>query len=413
MNNNEYSEMINYRKKIDGWESMRTLIWNNHQWNFFKPIFTNTEKDPLNILKYYFTEKTKKFPNSIEKEIKKTYKYIEQLTWFPLERLYIKAKYENEKTKEIKILNLEIQDHKKFFLEKSKINSAYFYNWVLYVSDWENITTINDVLEKFFILYNKFQYYIQSDINFDILKETFNKFLLDLKEQHSISPIIDVDEKIFYQFVTHPEIYKVSPLNGLKKLFFHIENSDFLKGVGPFQSWQPSFEKYVNNLSHILSFKYTQYNKNSKIVNNFRRLKEHEIKIFDSDENNTYISPDGYIPNKIKLTYRIKGWEDAEEEKAEKISLKELNRYINTLSLGKDDINTIAKELKEKHLSKYSIDYIQQRKKVMQEATKKRSEIRKKYADELNKLDPKEAIKKILEEAKKENINKEKNENSN
>ena len=325
---------------------MKTIIWGRHRWDFYK--FANDQKEtPIEVLTPYFTKNNTAIPKKKQEEIKEFSKIIKKMTWFPLERLYLRALYENSVTGEKLNLDLSKKEHREKFLEKSKIDPSEFFRWVLYVMDWEKLETIDDILSNFFILQSKFQSFIRSDLNHETLKELFNNSVAELDE-HNIESIVNLNEEAYYNFVTHPKVVEYSPRNALKRLFFLINNSEFLRGVGPFQSWKPSFENYVKKLDDIFAGKYS---KNHKEANRFRRLKENEIRLYDNDEGKSYIDSTNYIPDEIKLKYAFKGWE-VDVVKPEKITTDEMLKYTKMRRASSDKIKEMARELRVEYRKK-------------------------------------------------------------
>jgi hypothetical protein len=171
---------------------MKTIIWGRHRWDFYK--FANDQKEtPIGILTPYFTKNNAVIPKKKQEEIKEFCKIIEKMTWFPLDRLYLRALSENSITGEKIDLDLSKKEHREKFIEKSKINPSEFFRWILYVMDWEKLETIDDILSNFFTLQSKFQSFIQSDLNHETLKEIFNASVAELDE-HNIESIVNLNE---------------------------------------------------------------------------------------------------------------------------------------------------------------------------------------------------------------------------
>lgn len=338
----EPTQLSEHRSRIKGWEYMRTLIWGNHRWDFSKIYYENA--DPIKKITPYFYSDGKQMPAGKCKEIKELYPHIESLTWFPLERLYTKAIYENTYTGEKKVFDLSKPTHRENFLEKSKIRPIDFFNWVLYVMEWENITSLNDIIYNFWNLRGKFQSFINSDLTPDILKERFNTALSEMKESHSVEPITKVDPLLYYQFITHPVSTECSPANALERLLFLVKNSDFLRGDTEFKNWKPSFEKFVAKLDAIFA---GQYSKNHKESTRFRRLREHEIRLYDIDENRSYIEKDNFIPDRVKKMYAFKGWE-LDTPAAENITTQEMEYYNTFLRSSSNRIKIMSRKIREK-----------------------------------------------------------------
>lgn len=385
----ELTELNNHRSKIKGWESMKTIIWGRHRWDFYK-ISYNKNLDPIRILTPYFTKNNIPISKTKQKEIKNLYKYIEDMTWFPLDRLYIQALYQNTITNEKVDLNLSIKSHREKFLEYSKISPAEFFSWVLYIMDWEGLKTLDDILINFFELLNKFQSFILSDLNHVLLKDLFNNYVTNL-EEHNIEPIIKLNEESYYKFVTHPRVVECSPSNALKKLFFLIDNSEFLKGVGPFQTWKPSFEKYLFKLEEIFSGKYS---KNHKEALRFRRLKEHEARVYDSDSETSFIENNNFIPENIKAKYAFKGW-DVNISKPELITTSEMQKYHAMRRRTSDRIKELATIIKEKYKEKNS--FRKDFDKIKEETHKPKP---KKNEPEISKENSREVLKDIIDNKK-------------
>lgn len=372
-----YTQLSNHRSKIKGWESMKTLIWGRHRWDFYK-FTTDQEETPIEILTPYFTKNNAAIPKKKQEEIKEYYKIIEKMTWFPLDRLYIKALYENSITGEKIDLDLSKKEHREKFLEKSKITPSEFFRWVLYVANWEKIETLDDILSNFFVLQSKFQSFISSDVNHESFKDLFNQEIAKLDE-HNIESIVRLNEKTYYDFITHPKVVECSPKNAIKKLFFLVNNSEFLKGVGPFQSWKPSFEKFTEKIEDIFNGKYS---KNHKEANRFRRLKENEIRLYDSDECKSYIDPTNFIPDDIKLKYAFKGWE-VNIVKPVGITTEEIKKYFSMRRAASDRIKQMAEMLKiqyrDRNTHRKDLDVFT---KQSLEAAKKRKEERAKQPED-------------------------------
>jgi hypothetical protein len=368
-----YTQLSNHRSKIKGWESMKTLIWGKHRWDFFR-IINDQKETPIEILTPYFTKNNAVIPKKKQEEIKEYYKFIEKMTWFPLDRLYLKALYENSITGEKIDLDLSKKEHREKFLEKSKVTPAEFFRWVLYVMDWEKLESLDDILSNFFTLQSKFQSFISSDTNHEIFKNLFNEEVAKLDE-HNIESIVHLNEKTYYDFITHPKVVECSPKNALKKLFFLINNSDFLKGVGPLQHWKPSFEKFTGKIEDIFNGKYS---KNHKDANRFRRLKENEIRLYDNDEGKSYIDPTNFIPDDIKLKYAFRGWE-VDIIKPVRITTDEIKKYFSMRRAASDRIKEMAEVLKiqyrERNTHRKDLD-------VFTEQTIKATKKRKKERDE-------------------------------
>lgn len=337
------TQLSNHRSRIKGWESMKTLIWGKHRWDFYK-MANNKNESAVEVLTPYFTKNNGAIPKKQQEEIKEYSNIIKKMTWFPLDRLYINAVYENSITEEKIRIDLSKKDAREIFLEKSKITPAEFFRWVLYVMDWENLKTLDDILNNFFPLQTKFQSFISSDTDPDGFKEMFNSNVASIDE-HNIELIVDLNEKTYYEFITNPNVVKCSTKNALRKLFFLINNSDFLKGIGPFQTWKPSFENYTKKIDEIFS---GRYSKNHKEANIFRRLKEHELRLYDSDSCKSYIDTTNFIPDYIKSTYAFKGW-DVDIIKPEVITTSEMDRYTKMTRTTSDKIRDMADLLKKKY----------------------------------------------------------------
>lgn len=322
---NETISMQNFRSTVLGWEYFKTYIWGEHRWDFFKPILPYENKSLTEILSFY----SKPTPA----QTKKIKEYSEKFTnfnWLPLNRLYIKMKYNNDETGETRILDIAKKEHREFFLSKNKITASYFFRWALYVKDWEGLDTLNDIIDNFWTLFMKFKFFIRNDIHPEKFRLLFNSKLESL-EDHNIEPIINLDEKQFYRFITHPKVAESSTKNSLNKLFFFIQNSDFLKGRGQFYNFKPTFEKYIDRLDTI--FAGASSNGGARDAHKYRRLKENELRGIDPDSGRPFIDSTVFIPDRIKKEYGIKGWDFEEKPKPEAVTFTELTKYKKKKSI--------------------------------------------------------------------------------
>lgn len=123
--------------------------------------------------------------------------------------------------------------------------------------------------------------------------------------------------------MTHPIVEEAGGYWTLIRLFYVIERSDFLQGKGQWKSWNPSFNKYFDNLEKIL---YGEYNCGlDKELSALRRLTETESRIVDETGKVTLLE-DCMIPDDIIDEFALVHY-DKKEKKIIPTTEEELKSY--------------------------------------------------------------------------------------
>lgn len=362
-------DLTQHRTIAYTWAYMKTSIFGGHKWNFYKPIDIDTDRNIEKDCELYFEDY-----KLYKKQISNLCKCLKDFSWFPLDRYYIRATYGTDRgiVKDLDI-DLTIKDGKEKMLKHGIIKEKDFLRWVLIVMDYEHIENAKTIVDNFDVLIEKFKIFIRLDMNPVLLGEYFNEKLSKLKD-HNIEPIKNIHFKEFYYFVMQPEIYGMSIEKAIDRLFYHINDSDWLKGLASGINMKWSFKKYTEYLYKIFNCNYN----NSKIMNNldsFRRLKENEFMVYGDTK--TYINTSYIIPHEIKQLYDLRIMpEDIKEpdtatDEDIQLAQKQLTETIETNKIKKGfSLENVAEKWKKYKASKKPLTKAEQATKKMNDAKK-------------------------------------------
>lgn len=314
-----------HRTIIKHWEFMELRTYGGHKWNYYKLYIPRSQniEDELSI---YFTDykKYKKLINT---------KWDEELSsssWVDTENVYINGSHGTlgliETDTNIKVLDFAEKESKDYFKKHNLLTKNTFFKWILLVATEESIETAKYISDNFFILAEKFKIFCKMDMTPAMVMEYFNKRVKEIPD-HNIEPIQYVVIKDFYNFLMNPIVYSISIKAALDKLFYLIERSDFLKGLGSGVNWRPSFKNYTNKLDDIFNLKY-HLKDYQKILNNclnYKRLSSNELKLWDENGNSSIIN-DVKIPGNIMQLYSFNA---NSTMKVNKVTKSELDEYKN------------------------------------------------------------------------------------
>lgn len=309
-----YQDFNYHRSFFYKWEFMETIIYGNHNWNFYKPLSREIKID-VEYPKYFSDYEMYK------KQLLNLCKTVFPTNWLPLDKLYISGLYGTidvvTTDKTYRKIDFTKEDDRKFFKTKNVLTTDDFLRWILLIAVWENIDCTQTIIKRFYFLFEKFKIYYRTDMTPSMVAMYFNKKLESIKT-HNIEPINSIQIFEYYKFIMHPEVYSISVRSALDKLFYLVERSNFLKGHE--SNFKPSFMQYYKFLEKIFAGNYSSGYKNNIV--NIKRLDSSEVHFFDFDDapkiKSDLVIPD-HIIEKYSLLDKPKKIEPTEVTKEERL----------------------------------------------------------------------------------------------
>ena len=361
-------DLTQHRSVAYSWTYLKTTIFGGHEWNFFKIMDSDRDRDLEADCNLYLVDYKK-----YKKQIKDLCKTLDDFTWFPTDKYYVKAINGNDRglIKDTEI-DLTTKAGKEKMLKLAELKEKDFLRWILIVMDYEDIKTAKDIVDKFHFLIERFKIFSRIDMNPKEMADYFNEKLSKI-DDHNIEPINKIYFKEFYDFAMNPEVYPLTIKKAIDRLFYHVNESDWLKGLASGENMKWSFKTYTYYLSKIFRCKY-----NKKILENidsYRRLNENEFLVYNV--NQMYINSELYIPDDVRQTYDL---HIAPEDIKEKETLKE-----ESIKEVQEEIAEFIDNRKDKY--KFTLDKVAKKWAALKNKPTKAEAKLKKMKDAKDKLD--------------------------
>lgn len=317
-----YPDLSYHRSYFFKWEFMETKIYGGHEWNYYKP--SPREIDIDKEYSKYFDKY-----NIYKKQLYDLCEEYFPINWIPINKIYIVVIYGEIDIKSVDMavtkLNMGTEEGKDFFNSKNILTVKDFLRWILLIASWENIESMEDIINRFHFLFEKFKIFVTTDMTPSMIATYFNKKLESLPD-HNIEPISSIQYSEYYKFIMNPKVYSISVKAALDKLFYLINKSNYLKGN--YANFKPSFPKYTQYIDKIFNCVYNNWY--LKEIDAIRRLNENELQYFDTN-GKPEIKDDIVIPNEI----------------LEKYSLLPLTKKEEIIPISKEEINDFIKKSNE------------------------------------------------------------------